>query len=69
MLGIEVMMHAEGLGLVEMTGVSRDVRHVRISLVGHIGGDGLLVLIVTSFWIWSPYWRGGWRIDAHTRNT
>lgn len=69
MLGIEVMMLAEGLGLVEVTGVSRDVRCVRISPVGHLGGGGLSVLIVTSFWVWSPYWRGGWRIDAHTRNT
>lgn len=68
-LGIEVMMHTEGLGLVEVTGVSRDVIRVRISPVEHLGGGGLSVLIAISFWFWSPYWRGGWRIDAHTRNT
>lgn len=43
-------MHTWKLGLVEVTGVSRDVRHVRISPVGLLGGRGLLVLIRTTVW-------------------
>lgn len=52
-LGIEVMMHAGRLGLVEVTRVSRDVRCVRISPVGFLEGGRLSVVIRASFWGWS----------------
>lgn len=65
-MGIQViMMHAEGLGLVEVTGVSRHVRCVRISLVGLLRGGVLSVLIGASFWGEPLWWRGGWGRGTH----
>lgn len=49
-LGIEIMVHTWKLRLVEVTGVNRNVRHVRISPVGPLVECGLLVPIRATFW-------------------